>query len=400
MEPIIETGHSTAILFGLTAGDFAGALLVAAVSWLAMRFALRLALSAIDRLAAGGNRPVVTALAEIVGSTNGLLVVLTALLIGVSTLALPERWGARVSHLWFLTLMLQFALWANRAVTLALRRYFQRHSDSADARTIAQASASATLSSWLLRTALWTVALLAILSNLGVNITALVASLGVGGIAIALAVQNVLGDVFASLAIAVDKPFEVGDPIAVGAVNGTVEYIGLKSTRIRSAGGEQIVMSNTDLLKQTISNFRRMTTRRVVIKLGVSYDTTPEQAEKIPALLRRLIEADERARFDRAHLKGFGDSSIDYEAVYRVMVADFGVHMDILQAIHLGLMRELAALGVTIAFPTRTVHLVTSNADAARPGASAGAAPGSTSGSPPGSAPVDSDAAAPRPGAI
>src|SRR5687767_11472009 len=160
-----------------------------------------------------------------------------------------------------------------------------------------QVSASAVLLSWSLRTVLWAVVLLAMLSNMGVNITAFVASLGVGGIAVALAVQNILGDLFASLSIAVDKPFEVGDFIVVGGVSGTVEHVGVKSTRIRALSGEQVVISNTDLLKQTVSNYKRLTQRRIVFKFGVTYDTTPEQAEAIPGLVKRIIEAQSKVRF-------------------------------------------------------------------------------------------------------
>ena len=169
--------------------------------------------------------------------------------------------------------------------------------------------------------------------------------------------QNILGDIFASLSIAVDKPFEVGDFITVGDTAGTVQVIGLKTTRIRSLGGEQVVMSNTDLLKQTINNYKRLAERRIVFKFGVTYSTTPEQAEAIPAMVRRVIEAQDTLRFDRAHLQGFGDSSIDYEAVYYVLDPAYNVHMDRRQAINLALMRELAAMGVEFAFPTRTLHI-------------------------------------------
>jgi small-conductance mechanosensitive channel len=277
---------------------------------------------------------------------------LTALLIGIGTLQLAEPWTSRVSHLWFLTLMLQVALWANRAVTLGVTRYFKRHAGEG-----AQASASATLLSWTLRTALWAVALLAVLSNVGVNITAFVTSLGIGGVAVALAVQNILGDLFASLSIAVDKPFEVGDAIGVGTVTGSVEYVGLKTTRIRSLGGEQIIMSNADLLKQTVKNFKRMATRRVVFTFGVTYDTSPEQAAAIPSIVRAIIEPEEQVKFGRAHFQGFGDSALNFEVVYTVLVPDYDVYMDLQQKFNLQLMRELKRIGVGFAFPTRTVHL-------------------------------------------
>ena len=237
-----------------------------------------------------------------------------------------------------------------------------------------QAGASATLMSWALRTVLWAVVLLAVLSNVGVNITAFVASLGVGGIAVALAVQNIPDDLFALLSIAVDKPFEVGDFIGIDSFVGTVQFIGLKSTRISSLNGEQIIISNTDLLKQVVKNYKRMEERRIVFKFGVTYSTTPEQAEAIPEIVRRLVEDNDKLRFDRARLQGFGDSSLDYEVAYIVKEPGYNTYMDAQQTLNLQLMRELAALGVDFAFPTRTVFLV--------PGSDAGTAAGEGAGNP------------------
>ena len=300
---------------------------------------------------------------DVLEGTSRTLMLVVALLVGASLLDLPGRWESRLSQLWFVAVALQMGLWGMRAIGIGVRRYVQRHSSTG----MTQVSASATLMSWSLRTLLWSVVLLAILSNVGVNITAFIASLGVGGIAVALAVQNILGDLFASLAIAVDKPFEVGDFVAVGSVSGTVQVIGLKTTRIRSLQGEQIVMSNTDLLKQTISNFRMLERRRIVFGFGVTYDTTPEQAEAIPAIVRKLIEAHPKLRFDRAHFKAFGASSLDYEVVYIVEDPAFSVYMDMQQAVNLGLMRELKALGVEFAFPTRTVHIASAPLQAPAP---------------------------------
>jgi small-conductance mechanosensitive channel len=265
--------------------------------------------------------------------------------------------------------MLQVALWGNRAVSLGLARYFKRHAGEG-----AQASASSTLLSWALRTMLWTVALLAVLSNVGVNITALVASLGIGGVAVALAVQNILGDLFASLSIAIDKPFEVGDSIAVGPVSGNVEFVGLKTTRIRALGGEQIVMSNAELLKQTVSNYQRQATRRVVLTFGVTYDTTPEQAEAIPGIIKSFVDPEEQVSFGRAHFKSFGDSALIFEVVYTVLLPDYDLFMDVQQRFNLQLMRELKKIGVEFAFPTRTVYLA-GDVAAAMPPAFSGLSP-------------------------
>ena len=235
-----------------------------------------------------------------------------------------------------------------------------------------QAGASAKLTSWALGTVLWAVVLLAVLSNVGVNITAFVASLGMGGIAVALAVQSIPGDLFASLSIAMDKPFEVGNFIGIDSFVGTVQFIGLKSTRISSLNGEQIIISNTDLLKQVVKNYKRMEERRIVFKLGVTYSTTPEQAEAIPEIVRRLVEDNDKLRINRVHFQGFGDSLLDYEVAYIVKEPGYNTFVDAQQT--LNLMRELAALGVDFAFPTRTVFLV--------PGSDAGTAAGEGAGNP------------------
>lgn len=286
-----------ATIAGMSVTSIALAAAVAALAYLTMSMAVRIVLKRLATIAGRTSNRADDFFVEVLSGTSQWLMVLVALLIGVGMLDLGTPWAARVGQLWFVVLALQIALWANRAVDIGLRRYAERHSSGDQA----PQSAAATLISWGLRTLLWAVVLLAMLSNLGVNITAFVASLGVGGIAIALAAQNSLGDLFASVAIATDKPFEVGDFISLGGVAGTVEMVGVKTTRIRSLSGEQVVMSNTEMLKQTVSNFKRLHERRIVFGFGVTYDTTADQAEAIPALIRSIVEASERLRFDRAH---------------------------------------------------------------------------------------------------
>ena len=357
-------------LAGIPLANLLIAAAAALFAYLVMTIGLGLALSRLGRFANGTVTQVDNMLVDILGGTSRGLLALVALLIGVGMLDLPSRWADRVGQLWFIALALQLALWGNRAVGIGLRRYTERHPTAGTN----QISAAATLVSWGLRTLLWAVVLLAMLSNLGVNITAFIASLGVGGIAIALAAQNVLGDLFASLAIAVDKPFEVGDAISVGGVSGAVEHVGVKTTRIRATGGEQIVMSNTELLKQTVSNYKRLRERRAAFTFGVTYDATPEQLEQIPAIVKRLVEQNDQLRFDRAHFKTLGESSLDFEVVYIVLDSNYGLFMDQQQRINLGLMRELAALGVQFAFPSRTVYMApAADADAAQARAGAGA---------------------------
>ncbi|HVR44697.1 MAG TPA: mechanosensitive ion channel family protein [Thermoanaerobaculia bacterium] len=205
--------------------------------------------------------------------------------------------------------------------------------------------------------AIWIFLLLIALDNNGFEITTLIAGLGVGGIAIALATQNILGDLFASLSIVVDKPFVLGDFIIVGSEMGTVERIGLKTTRVRSLSGEQLVFSNSDLLQSRVRNYKRMIERRAVFRFGVLYDTTREQLERIPGIVEEIVRQTPDTRFDRAHFQKFGDSSLDFEVVYWMLVPDYNRYMDAQQRINLELFSRLREIGVGFAFPTRTLHV-------------------------------------------
>jgi small-conductance mechanosensitive channel len=263
----------------------------------------------------------------------------------------PRVAGA-VASLAFLLLLVQAVLWFNRLIARYIRTYnAARLADSPGAVTTMQAVG------FVSRLLVYTVALLLALDNLGVDITALVASLGIGGIAVALALQNVLSDLFASLSIVLDKPFVVGDFLIVGEHLGTVEKVGLKTTRLRSLSGEQLVFSNTDLLGSRIRNYQRMQERRVVFGFGVTYQTGPDVLEALPALVRAIVERQEGVRFDRAHFKAFGASSLDFEVVYYVLSADYAVYMDVQQQINLALFREVQAAGAGFAYPTQTLHV-------------------------------------------
>ncbi|MGY6277435.1 mechanosensitive ion channel domain-containing protein [Methylomonas sp. MgM2] len=202
---------------------------------------------------------------------------------------------------------------------------------------------------------LWSLASLLILQNLGVDITALVAGLGIGGIAVALALQRILNDLFSSLSIVLDKPFMVGDFVVLGDFLGTVEHIGIKTTRLRSLTGEQIICANGELLETRIRNFKRMHERRVVFKLGVVYQTTYEQLRRIPGIIKDIIEGVEQTRFDRAHFFQYGDFSLDFEIVYYVLSSDYNVYMDAQQFINLEIYRRFEQAGIEFAYPTQSV---------------------------------------------
>lgn len=344
---IIDTITHTTV-FGISVLNVLVALCAAAATFLLARTAVGFLKRRIRHTGAFNQ-----VLAEVLAGTSNLLLLLASLLVGLGLLDLPERWLSRVGSLWFVVAALQIGLWLNRAIALGLAHYFSRHGGDG----LYQGSALATLSAWGARVLLWSVVALAMLSNLGVNITAFVASLGVGGIAVALAVQNILGDLFASLSIAVDKPFEVGDFIVIGPLAGTVEHVGLKTTRIRSLGGEQIVMANASMISSTIQNYKRLQERRIVFEFGLSYDTPTEAVKKAPAIVEEVIKAQDQVRFDRAHLRGFGKEALEFECVYIVQDPGYNLYMDIQQGINFGLLERFSRIGARFAVPVRAIKV-------------------------------------------
>ena len=246
----------------------------------------------------------------------------------------------------------QIGIWVSAGVIAWLER--KRRSTVIEDRA---AAGSLAIVAFAARVLTWAVVLLLTLDNLGVDITALVAGLGVGGIAVALAVQNVLGDVLASLSITLDRPFIVGDFLILGEYMGSVEYIGIKSTRLRSLSGEQIVMSNADILASRVRNYGRMAERRVVFGLRVTYETPRAKLEKIAGILRSVIEEQEQTRFDRSHFAKYGTFSLEFEAVFYVLSPDYTRYMDIQQTILFRIHEELEKLGVEFAYPTQKLWM-------------------------------------------
>mgnify|MGYP000229640719 CR=1 FL=1 len=294
--------------------------------------------------------------AEVLAATHPLLFGLMGVYAGARSLILSEALVTLLSRLAIAACLLQVARWGDVGVRAWLHYYRMRRSGQDAASTTSTAALG-----FVVRTVIWLVVILMILDNFGVNITTLVASLGIGGIAVALALQNILGDLFSSLSIVLDKPFEVGDFITVDDISGTVEFVGLKTTRIRGLGGEQVIFSNSDLLKSRIRNLKRMQTRRIVFSIGVTYDTSKRQLAAIPDILRAIVQAQPEVDFDRAHFKSFGPSSLDFETVYIVKTPSYGTYMDIQQAINLALFERFASEGIAFAYPTQTLYLSRAN---------------------------------------
>jgi small-conductance mechanosensitive channel len=209
----------------------------------------------------------------------------------------------------------------------------------------------------IINIAIWVVGLLALFDNLGYNVTTIIAGLGIGGIAVALAAQNILGDLFNYFVIFLDRPFEVGDFITVDDKKGTVEYIGIKTTRFKSLNGEQLVLSNSDLTKSRLHNFKRMERRRVVFAIGVTYQTNADHLREIPEMIKQIIESQPKTTFDRAHFATYGNFSLNFEVVYFVESPEYNEYMDIHQQINLRIFEEFEKRGIQFAYPTQTVFL-------------------------------------------
>jgi small-conductance mechanosensitive channel len=328
------------------------ALGIVVASWLILSLAKRLIVRRLQKFAETTATDVDDLFVELIRRTGWYFLLAVSLYAASQTMRIsdPVRDMARIFGI--LTLLFQSAVWGNGIIAYTIARMARQ-------RLAEGAAGTSTLTAvgFVMRVLLWSVILILALDNLGFNITTLIAGLGIGGIAVALAMQNVLGDLFASLSIVLDKPFEAGDFIVVDSVQGTVDRIGLKTTRLRSLSGEEIIMANADLLKSRIRNYKRMQERRAVFTVGLTYATPPETVARVPAMLREVITAQADARFDRAHFQSFGESALLFEAVYYVRKPDYAVYMDVQQQINLEVLRRCAAEGISFAFPTRTIHV-------------------------------------------
>ena len=332
--------------------DWLIALGVTVLIVLVVRLARGIAVRRLSIIARRTSTPLDDAVVKAVQATKLWLVAVVALYFGCQHLSLPAKATVTLKRLLTVAVFLQAGLWLGALLEFWINRSRTRALESDPG-----AATSLGALSFIGRVLLWAVILLVALSNLGVNVTALVASLGIGGVAIALAVQNVLGDLLASLSIVIDKPFVLGDFIIVDSYMGTVEHVGLKTTRLRSLDGEQIVFANGDLIKTRLRNYKRMRERRVLFGFGVLYSTPADQLERIPQMVRTIVQAQPLTRFDRAHFKGFGASSLDFEVVYWMLDPDYNRYMDTQQAINLALVRAFAAEGIGFAYPTRSLYV-------------------------------------------
>lgn len=348
-------------LFGNPAWTWLVAVAIAGLVPLVLKGLKRLIVHRLAAVAQRTTTPLDDLAAKVLGGTKAFFLALVAVYAGASVLSLPEVVGRVIHFFSAVALLVQVGIWGSIAVTFWMT-YTVRQKAKEDPGTATTMSALG----FLVKLVLWTVILLLTLDNLGVDITALVAGVGIGGIAVALAVQNILGDLFASLSIVLDKPFVIGDFIVVGDLMGTVEHVGLRTTRVRSLSGEQIVFSNDDLLNTRIRNYKRMAERRVVFAVGVTYQTPREKLAAIPGIIRDCVEVQELTRFDRSHFKQYGPYSLDFETVYYMLDPDYTKFMDTQQAVNLLVHERFEEQGIEFAYPTQTVFVAGSGLEASR----------------------------------
>jgi small-conductance mechanosensitive channel len=296
------------------------------------------------RRLANANRPSLAA--DLFGQVRAYEIVVVALDFAVRSLDLPHRFEHALHVVAVLVIAYRAIGLLSTLAGYAIHKTVL--SDPADRANTATAQTATFVAKGLI----WLTAALFVLSSLGFNVTSMLAGLGIGGIAVALAAQAVLGDLFSAIAIYLDKPFVVGDAIKVADFFGTVEHIGIKTTRVRSLGGELLVYPNSALTSARIQNFRQMTERRVVLNFSVPLDTPTETLKKIPAQIAAVVNRTPDARFARAHLAQYMESGLQFEAVYFILNPDYALFMDCQQAVLIGLLEALRADGIPLAQPT------------------------------------------------
>lgn len=331
---------------------WASTLAIWLTAWMLLVLARRVLRGRLARLASRRNVTALSIAEHTVAGTRAWFLMLVSLYLGLLLLSLPEDVERQIARVLTIVVLVQVGLWATAAFARFL--VIKRERELSDNPGIV---AAMDVLSFLVQVGIWSIVLLVMLDNLGVNITTLVAGLGVGGIAVALAAQNILGDLFAALSIVLDKPFVIGDFLIIGDYLGTVEKVGIKTTRVRSLSGEQLIFSNNDLLSSRLRNYGRMQERRIVFSVGVTYDTPADKLAGISDILEAAVKAQDDVRFDRAHFQSYGDFALIYEIVYYVQSSDYNDYMDAQEAINIEIFERFAADDIEFAYPTQTLYL-------------------------------------------
>lgn len=335
---------------GLPIAEWATACAIALAAGLALRIAKGIILRTVHRVASKTSHWADDVVSDVLHATQWYLYIVVAVYAAGAYLTPGASVRGVLNATISVALIVQGGVWLQ-----ALSRSFVGHWTLQ--RNSKHDSTVAAGVQFVAKLLIWTAVALLVLANLGVEITAVIAGLGVGGVAVALAVQGILADLFASLSMYFDRPFDIGDFIIVDDYMGAVEKIGLRTTRVASLGGEQIVFANGDLVKARVRNYARMRERRVVFAFGIEYGLPAEKVERAAVIAREVISETPETRLDRVHFAAYGAYSLDYEAVYYVLSPDYGLYMDCQHSINMAIYRRFEAEGIPFAFPTRTLHL-------------------------------------------
>jgi small-conductance mechanosensitive channel len=337
------------VFLGNTLKDWAIAISIIIVTFIVLRVARKIVLSRLKLWSQRTNTQFDDFLISLIDRFIIPFLYILGVYWGVQSLQLSPK-AARVTHV---AILLAGTFFIVRliiaAIAYLINNYVGHQSDQESRRKQARGIIV------LVNVVIWVIGILFLIDNLGYNITTIITGLGIGGIAIALATQAILGDLFSYFVIFFDKPFEIGDFIIVGDKMGAVEYVGIKTTRLRSLGGEQLVFSNTDLTNSRVHNYKRMEKRRVVFAFRISYSTPMDKLSRIPGIVKKIIEAQPDAQFDRAHLLAFGDFSFNFEVVYNVLSPDYNLYMDRQQAINFEMVKAFEQESIRFAYPTQNL---------------------------------------------
>ena len=340
------------IIFDNTAQQWGIAFGVSVLVFILLLLFKRLISKYLANYAEGTHTYVDDILTAVVGHTKTIFILVVALWAGSLFLTLPPEVRTVRRIVVIIAWLIQIGLWSNGVINHWINTKSEEHPEDKDR--------GPTLIAFglIAKTVIWVILVLLMLDNLpGIDVSTLIASLGVVGIAVALALQGILGDLFASLSIMLDKPFVIGDSIVVSDFQGEVEDIGMKSTRLRSPTGEEIVFSNTDLLESRIRNYRNVQRRRVLFTLSLTYQMRSEKLSQIPDIVRTVVESHTGTIFNHAYFKGFGDSALNFEVLYHIETKEFSVYREIVQSVNLDLFKRLEEEGIEFAYPTQTVYV-------------------------------------------
>lgn len=335
--------------------DYLLALIVLIIAIVVLKIFQVVVLSRLKKLSQKTENKIDDIMIEVFSSVRPPLYLVVGLYLSFKMIALPELVVKVINILFLIIVVYEIVRALQKIIDFIIKQAISNNKGKSKDKKYSESMLRAL--SMIIKIVLWVIAIVLVLSNLGVDVTSLVASLGIGGIAIALALQGVLGDMFSSFSIYIDKPFQIGDYITAGTDSGTVEKIGLKTTRLKTLQGEELVIANQELTTARISNFKKMEKRRVVANLGVVYDSKLEQLKSIPQIIKQIVEAGDKLEFGRCHFKSFEASSLNFELVYYVDSQDYEIYMNEQEKINLAIFEEFAKQNIEFAFPTQTINL-------------------------------------------